>query len=926
MQRSRSSGSMGMSDSRSRAPAQPDWVQFDKSVLRFSMFFKEAVHETASENFRVRKCVLSYFLEDSSLKINEPKLANSGIPQGIFLKRTRIHKPDGTPYTPFDFQIGSEIVIFDRTYKVLDGDARTRQYFEEKLGTPLGPAAEPPRDPHEQARLLVEHETHDPKRSSRQPSIAGKRRADTLGQFLRNDRQVLRFDCVWDDAAPFGERRRYVLHYFLSDDTLEIRECISANDGRDPYPSLLKRQKLPRNSLRVPTADDSPREGLYVSYQDLLCGQCVTVYNRALLLVNCDNFTKDFYRRVAGITQEFVAMDVPEVVRPKPVIPPYNGFGSEDDSLGSCVSLVPKGPRGDWHRFMHNDRKVLRYQAVLKDADVHDRHREFIIAYYLKDDNLAVFEPPRKNSGFIGGKFLEKARYKKPRDANGNPARWYKAADFYVGAAVRFQISGSNALTHTFVITSADNYTRNLMEEDKKEFPEAGSDVAMTRLARKIAMQRIPARQRFKTFDPDGNGSVSKDIFYRLIDIWEQTKDVGGYKLEHGLTGDELESVAQHYTVKELSGNDSLAELGTFAYDEFCDVLSLMQEPTMDVPPNFEQRILQKMQYATMNASGYPISLRQMFKKRDVSGEGMLGLEDQIAPVMRAHQLITDRDYEDLRHFYMRGDGMVRYDQLCDVIYPGNFDSPSVAMANRPRQVRVDGEQLARDLEDLDTVMKTFSSNFSIRRGTLRKAFLGYDTSNEGYVDTENFLVAIRAANPDYPQSQIDTLLRLFFPDDNSLVKYADFMDAMFTRNKSKAMEIRKKREVKKTVNPDATAGQALLEYRAPDKSKFRFSSEQLTRIMREKIQGRLNSGPFELRRAFKHFDRDGSGKVDAYEFQKALLDFNLEISAQDSEEFLLQFDPDGSGAVDYYEFITHVLEHDYGEREIVGKQLSAVS
>ena len=35
--------------------------------------------------------------------------------------------------------------------------------------------------------------------------------------------QVLRFWCVWDDRTGlYGDRRPYVLHYFLEDDTVEI--------------------------------------------------------------------------------------------------------------------------------------------------------------------------------------------------------------------------------------------------------------------------------------------------------------------------------------------------------------------------------------------------------------------------------------------------------------------------------------------------------------------------------------------------------------------------------------------------------------------------------------------------------------------------------------------------------------------------------
>ena len=44
------------------APVQPAWVAFDRKVLRFNCYFKESVHESRLENYRVRNCVLYYYL------------------------------------------------------------------------------------------------------------------------------------------------------------------------------------------------------------------------------------------------------------------------------------------------------------------------------------------------------------------------------------------------------------------------------------------------------------------------------------------------------------------------------------------------------------------------------------------------------------------------------------------------------------------------------------------------------------------------------------------------------------------------------------------------------------------------------------------------------------------------------------------------
>ena len=46
-------------------------------------------------------------------------------------------------------------------------------------------------------------------------------------------------------------------------------------------------------------------------------------------------------------------------------LPPYNGFGSLEDSKQSCLSLIPQPPKKDLMRMLENDGKVLRFAAIL---------------------------------------------------------------------------------------------------------------------------------------------------------------------------------------------------------------------------------------------------------------------------------------------------------------------------------------------------------------------------------------------------------------------------------------------------------------------------------------------------------------------------------------------------------------------------------
>lgn len=65
----------------------PEYVKLHGLVLRFNAYFDETVENSQTEKIRYRKCVIYFFLEDGSIKITEPRVENSGMPQGAFLKR-----------------------------------------------------------------------------------------------------------------------------------------------------------------------------------------------------------------------------------------------------------------------------------------------------------------------------------------------------------------------------------------------------------------------------------------------------------------------------------------------------------------------------------------------------------------------------------------------------------------------------------------------------------------------------------------------------------------------------------------------------------------------------------------------------------------------------------------------------------------------
>lgn len=81
---------------------------------------------------------------------------------------------------------------------------------------------------------------------------------------------------------------------------------------------------------------------------------------------------------------------------------------------------------------------------------------------------------------------------------------------------------------------------------------------------------------------------------------------------------------------------------------------------------------------------------------------------------------------------------------------------------------------------------------------------------------------------------------------------------------------------------------------------------------VRDKITQRATGGAFAIRKAFKLFDRDGSGDIDPDEFKLAMLSFGLTFTDRQVLALFGSYDDNCSGALDYYEFLDKVLESDY--------------
>lgn len=134
-------------------------------------------------------------------------------------------------------------------------------------------------------------------------------------------------------------------------------------------------------------------------------------------------------------------------------VPPYTGYGSPEDSLGSVYSLQPKPPKKDMTKLFTNDQYVMRFEARMISESKEDNIRKFIIAFFCGDDTIQVYQNADKNSGIWGGKFLERKKHEKSGEQ-----RYVCDTDFQIGGMIKLG-------AYTFQLLKADDFTIQYMKE-----------------------------------------------------------------------------------------------------------------------------------------------------------------------------------------------------------------------------------------------------------------------------------------------------------------------------------------------------------------------------------------------------------------------------------------------------------------------------
>ncbi|KAF4525746.1 hypothetical protein B566_EDAN002006 [Ephemera danica] len=403
------------------------------------------------------------------MQVVEPKVDNSGCYQGTFIHRHRIPLPwywkqqhsratninamaaQASGYYSLAYlNVGKTLELYGRQFSLVSCDRFTRLMLQ-RLGAFV---------PEDQE--IYEEDTH--------------------ANNVPPKPLLVRFTGYWDDRkSPGGQLHHLLVLYFLADDTPLVLNVMQGKFLMDSSPAEGARQPCD-----------------WVKDVDLSIGATISVFGRLVVLTSCDAFTQKYYRSKYGI-EEFPSIASPYDEdsgdsRKAPVmsLPPYNGFGTFEDSAANCKSIIPSAPKRNFVKFLLKDRQgmeshVLRFSARLCDRG--SDPRQFVISFYLR---------------YAGGKFLERSRLLKPKQDIYKvvvPA-YYGPEDFYVGTEIQ-------ANDFVFHLTGADEYALAYMEKHCNEFPNSNAMLVLNKVREVLKDSYKDVVARILEFDRENSGTIS---------------------------------------------------------------------------------------------------------------------------------------------------------------------------------------------------------------------------------------------------------------------------------------------------------------------------------------------------------------------------------------------------------------------------------
>ncbi len=185
-----------------------------------------------------------------------------------------------------EIEPGGTIDAFGRNFRITGVDQFTQDFYKSKYNKhfDLG-GIEQPRPREAKALLIPPHNGFGDEVDSLgyvYKLLPEKPKRDFF-KYVDNDKKVLRFTGRFNTRVPEDVDRRFIISFFLSDDTISIFEPAQKNSG------IVEGKFLERRKYK-----NVDKNGDFITPTDLAIGGDVKINGYSFHLLSCDEYTQNY--------------------------------------------------------------------------------------------------------------------------------------------------------------------------------------------------------------------------------------------------------------------------------------------------------------------------------------------------------------------------------------------------------------------------------------------------------------------------------------------------------------------------------------------------------------------------------------------------------------------------------------------------------
>lgn len=313
-------------------------------------------------------------------------------------------------------------------------------------------------------------------------------------------------------------------------------------------------------------------------------------------------------------------------------------------------------------------------------------------------------------------------------------------------------------------------------------------------------------------------------------------------------------------------------------------------EPEPAPPTKVESMLVERIQSKFAQ-------VRKAFRAIDKDHSGTIS-PDELALVLKEMGLdVQSAEVQGiLKHMDKDQDGAIEYDEFNEqfgkLIHGDSMSHNMLDMMGSPEKRKVVARPDGASKTNLENAQKILKNKLANNFSQVRLAFRRFDEDHSGTISQAEFRLALRSFGVDLSDADLDAMVATFDQDGGGDVSYEEFNTF-----------------VSELLNPSEKGGGMLgtIEASASHQrgaqqardTTVKASAEDVEKMLVEKIKNKFN----KVQHAFRSFDKDHSGSINADEFKAVLYTYGLAASEEELERLVSKFDVDGDGTIRYDEF-----------------------